>query len=148
LESKIQQYIDQFVDLNDAHGRTVEVAEKKLQGTLDERIVDFQGLLHQSIQKVLGILAQERTKLDVNKKELQNYATHVHNEFEKAELKRVEDKQMDVLLVKEIKEENQGLKKAIELQEKAIEDLKAQARENNKKSTLARLEKRGRSVMM
>lgn len=40
------------------------------------------------------------------KEEFQREVSHIHHEFQKTELKRIDDKKIDIMLIKELKEEN------------------------------------------
>ena len=73
------------------------------------------------------------------KDEFQREVSHIHGEFQHAEQKRMDDKMLDVLLIKELKEENKGSKIAIEKLTKGMEELREKIRDNNKLFTKSKV---------
>lgn len=103
------------------------------------RITEFEGLLEKCLEGLKQTVEVERAKLAHNKEEFQRHVAHVHEEFEKIELKRIEDKKLDVLLINELKDENKSQKTALELLVQESADLREKLRESDKRSTFERV---------
>ena len=107
LEMKLQHYIDQFIDLNELHSEELETCQQKLTRSVDEKVADFEKMIQRCVDSLKETVSNQHSSLATKKDEFQREVSHIHGEFQKSEQKRMDDKMLDVLLIKELKEENQ-----------------------------------------
>ena len=52
LEIKLQHYIDQFIDLNELHAEELDVCQKKLTESVENKVADFEKMIKRCVDSL------------------------------------------------------------------------------------------------